>query len=142
MVRVVSGPAGGSLPFRCDICGYLLGAVVRRFWGRPLTPPAARPAFWLATTGLLAVLGSLGYFGIMLLTSETIVGPVVVGRTIPWITLQLLSLGVVVAAVVTGWTWWRTRSQVEGSRRVRLNLLITAATLFAPWALYWGLLLP
>lgn len=112
----------------------LLGTVVRRFRRRSQRPPAPQSAFWLAITGLLTVLGSLGYFGIMLLTSETIVGPVVLGRTIPWITLQLL--GVVVAAFATGGTWWRTRSQVEGSRRVLLGLLITAAVLFAPWALY------
>jgi hypothetical protein len=128
--------------FVVTFAGYLLGTAVRRFQGGTQTPPAAQSAFWLATTGLLTVLGSLGYFGIMLLTSETIVGPVVLGRTIPWITLQFLSLGVVVAAVATGRTWWRSRRQVEGSRRVVLGLLVTAATLFAPWALYWGLLLP
>ena len=122
--------------------GYVLGTAVRHFRGRTQTPPAPRSAFWLATTGLLTVLGSLVYFGIMLITSEAIVGPVVLGRTIPWITLQFLSLGVVVTAVATGRTWWRTRSQVEGSPRVLLGLLITAATLFAPWAVYWGLLLP
>ncbi|HSJ84578.1 MAG TPA: CocE/NonD family hydrolase [Acidimicrobiia bacterium] len=122
--------------------GYLLGTVVRRSRKRPPTPPAAQSALWLAASGLLTVLGLLGYFGIMLLTSEAMVGPVVLGRTIPWITLQLLSLGVVVAAVATGRTWWRTRSQGKGSRRARLGLLITAATLFVPWALYWGLLLP
>jgi hypothetical protein len=128
--------------FVVTFAGYLLGTVVRRFRGGSQTPPAARSAFWLAITGLLTVLGLFGYFGIMLLTSEAIVGPVVLGRTIPWITLQLLSLGVVVAAVATGVTWWRTRSQVEGSRRVRLGMLMTAATLFALWAFYWGLLLP
>ena len=128
--------------FVVTFAGHLLGRFVRRFRGRPSTSPAAQSALWLAATGLLAVLGSLGYFGIMLLTSEAIVGPVVLGRAIPWITLQLLSLSVVVAAVATGRTWWRTRSQAEGSRRARLGLLITAATLFVPWALYWGLLVP
>ena len=128
--------------FVVTFAGYLLGRLVRRFRGRPSTSSAAQSALWLAAAGLLTVFGSLGYFGIMLLTSEAIVGPVVLGRTIPWITLQFLSLGVVVAAVATGGTWWRTRSQFEGSQRVRLGLLITAATLFVPWALYWGLLLP
>lgn len=92
--------------------------------------------------GLVTVLGSLGYFSTMLLTGETVVGPVVLGRTIPWITLQLLALGVVISAVATAILWWRSRRHADGSRRIGVGLLITASAVFVPWALYWGLLLP
>lgn len=122
--------------------GYLLSALIRRFRGQPQTHPAARTGFWVATTGLVTVFGLLGYFGIMLITSETVVGPVVLGRTIPWITLQLLALGVVVGAVVTSVKWWRYRGHAHSNGTVLLGLSTTAAALFVPWALYWGLLLP
>jgi len=128
--------------FVVAFAGYLLGGLIRRFRGQRQTHPAARAAFWLATIGLVTVFGSLGYFGIMLVTSEAVVGSVVLGRTLPWITLQILALGVVVGAVATTVIWWRSRSDTHGSRPVWFPLLTTAATLFVPWALYWGLLLP
>ncbi|MEV4057378.1 alpha/beta hydrolase [Amycolatopsis sp. NPDC049688] len=95
--------------------------------------PAARPARWLSATGLLAVLGFLGVDVLIQLTMGRSLGPVVLGRPLPWLALQLLAVGAVAATIGTAVAWWRRRS-------LRLGVLLAGGVLFVPWALYWGLL--
>jgi dienelactone hydrolase len=95
--------------------------------------PAARSARWLSATGLLAVLGFLALGVLIQLTLGRSLGPVVLGRPLPWLALQLLSAGVVAAAIGTAVAWWRRRS-------LRLGVVLAGGVLFVPWALYWGLL--
>jgi len=122
--------------------GYGLSAAVRRLRGRRGAPPARRPARWLATTGLLSVLGLFGYLGYLASTGAKSLGVVVLGRPVPWLVLQLLALGVVAATVTTIMVAWRARSELSGVHRARLGLLVVGGVVFLPWALHWGLLLP
>jgi hypothetical protein len=60
-------------------------------------------------------------------------GPVLAGRPLAWLALQLLSLGAVAAAIGTAVAWWRHRTP-------RLGVLLAGGVVFVPWAIYWGLL--
>jgi len=133
---------GVVLVILAGFASYPFIAVVQRFRGTRQVTPRDRPARWLAGAGLVTVLGSFGYFGFLLLTTEAVLGPVVLGRTIPWITLQLSAAVAVIAAVVTGTVWWRPRNTADGRMRVELGPLLVSTTAFVPWALYWGLLVP
>lgn len=95
--------------------------------------PSARAARWLSATGLLAVLGFLVVAVLIQVTLGRQLGPVVLGRPLPWLVLQLLSLGAVAAAIGTAVAWWRHRTP-------RLGVLLAGGVVFVPWAVYWGLL--
>ncbi|MDQ7808034.1 alpha/beta hydrolase [Amycolatopsis sp. A133] len=95
--------------------------------------PGARPARWLSATGLLTVLGFLVVDVLIQLTMGRGLGPVVAGRPLPWLVLQLLSLGAVAATIGTAVAWWRTRGH-------RLGVVLAGGVVFVPWAVYWGLL--
>ncbi|GAA1989238.1 alpha/beta hydrolase family protein [Amycolatopsis minnesotensis] len=122
--------------------GYGVGGAVRRLRGRRDVPLARRPARWLAATGLLSVLGLFGYLGYLASTGAKNLGVVVLGRPLPWLVLQVLAVGVVVAAVATIAVAWRARPELARPHRLRLGLLAAAGVVFLPWALHWGLLLP
>ncbi|OXM70596.1 alpha/beta hydrolase family protein [Amycolatopsis vastitatis] len=102
-------------------------------WG--LVRGGARPARWLAATGLLAVLGFLVVDVLIQTTMGKGLGPVILGRPLPWLALQLLSLGAVAATIGTAAAWWRART-------LRLGVLLAGGVAFVPWAIYWGLLTP
>lgn len=102
--------------------------------------PLARPARWLATTGLLATGGFLAYYIALTAGAAMAPGPVLFGRTLPWLAVQLIAVGVVVAGVVTAVSWWRQRNETTGGARV--GLLLAGAVVFVPWAVHWGLLMP
>jgi len=95
--------------------------------------PAAASARWLSATGLLAVLGFLVVDVLIQTTMGKGLGPVVAGRPLPWLALQLLSLGAVAATIGTAVAWWRHRTP-------RLAVVLAGGVLFVPWAVYWGLL--
>ncbi|NBH03531.1 alpha/beta hydrolase [Amycolatopsis sp. SID8362] len=95
--------------------------------------PAAKAARWLSATGLLAVLGFLAVDVVIQVSMGKGLGPVVAGRPLPWLALQLLSLGAVAATIGTAVAWWRHRTP-------RLGVLLAGGVVFVPWALYWGLL--
>jgi uncharacterized protein len=123
---------------------YPLTGLISRWAGRRQTPPGTRTGRWLALAGLTTVLGWLAYTAVMVLSTETAIGPVVLGRTVPWLVLHALSVGTVAATVATALAWWRAYRRIEGRRTaaVRLGPPLTAAVVFLPWALYWGLLVP
>lgn len=121
---------------------YGLSAAIRRLRGHRGAPPVRRPARWLATTGLLSVLGLFGYLGYLASTGAKSVDTVVFGRPVPWLVLQFLALGVVAATVSTIVMSWRAKSELSATHRVRLGLLVAGGVVFVPWALHWGLLLP
>ncbi|MFF3788166.1 alpha/beta hydrolase family protein [Streptomyces sp. NPDC001933] len=123
-----------------SFAAYLLAELARRLRRRPAAPGAGRAPRWLAATGLATVLGFLGYFGFVTMTLTT--GPVLGGRPVLWLLLQLLTAGVVLAAAATAMGWWRARSSATGRTRARLGLLGLTSTVFVPWALFWGLMMP
>ncbi len=130
---------GAMLLFLIAFAGYP-GARVFRV-GRTL-PPVRLPARVLAATGLATALGLLVYLFFVLETAGTIVGPVVAGRPLPWLLLQLLAGTAVVATVAMAATSWRARHYLSDGSRARLGLLLTGGVVLAPFAVYWGLLQP
>ncbi|MEU4572703.1 dienelactone hydrolase family protein [Nonomuraea sp. NPDC023979] len=145
--------------FALACLGHPVAALVRRVRGRRGVPVAARPARVFVAALAATTLGFLGYVGVLALTGATVIGPVVLGRPVPWLLLQLLAVTVVAAGITTAVTAWRTRRRpAHGAKgasraavqdiapapegRVRLWLLLVAGLAFVPWALFWGLIIP
>jgi hypothetical protein len=97
---------------------------------------------WLAGVGLVAVLGIVGYLNYLMFTSETAVRPVVAGRPLPWLALQVLALTIGVSILALAASWWSARQTVTGAERALLGALLTGGVVFIAWAAYWGLLMP
>ncbi|BCJ75022.1 hypothetical protein CS0771_45660 [Catellatospora sp. IY07-71] len=113
-------------------------AVARRV--RRRTVAVTRCARVLAGVGVLAVLGFTGYFVTVVDSANwrgISPGPMLAGRPVFWLALQVIALITVIATAMTAYAW-RTAT----GDRLRLGLLITGGVLFLPWSLYWGLLLP
>ena len=104
------------LVFLVAFAGYPLTAAARRISGRRSAPPARRPAGWLAATGLAATMGSLSYVVFVMVTAANVIGPVVLGRPIPWLGLQLLAVATVVATAATALSWRRHRRDLPAAR--------------------------
>jgi dienelactone hydrolase len=122
--------------------GYAVLGVARRTGGHRERPPARGSARGLAATALSAGLGLYGYFGSLLLTNERALGPLVLGRPVPWLALQLLAVAAVITLAATGVATWRARADLRGWLRLRLGVLLACGVVFVPWAVYWGLLVP
>jgi uncharacterized protein len=69
-------------------------------------------------------------------------GPVLAGRALPWLTLQLLTLTALAAAVAAAVSWWRHRRTLARGAAARLAVLLSGAVLLLPWSAAWGLLTP
>ncbi|MER6670064.1 prolyl oligopeptidase family serine peptidase [Amycolatopsis japonica] len=111
---------------------------VTALFRRRETVPLAGPARWLASTGTLATAGFLVYYIALSMGAAMTPGPVLFGRTLPWLALQSIAVGVVAAGAVTAVSWWRGKERGG----VRVGLLLAGAALFVPWAVHWGLLVP
>ncbi|WP_405163227.1 hypothetical protein OG203_44385 [Nocardia sp. NBC_01499] len=128
--------------FLVAFAAYPLAGLVSRIRRRRALSPVRGQARVLVATGALAVTGFLGYFGLLQIIGMRHLGPLVLARPIPWLVLQLLAVGMVLATVATGLSWWRHRHETIGGDRLRLLLLLAAGAVFVPWAIYWGLLIP
>jgi dienelactone hydrolase len=113
------------------LAAYLVG-------GRRRLPRLAR---WAAVVGPVMVLGSLGYLMFLLAVAAKVTGPVLLGRPLPWLVLQLLAVATTVTtgAVVAA---WRHAARLTTYDRVRLGLLTLAGVLTALWTVRWSLLVP
>ncbi|MFD6449624.1 alpha/beta hydrolase family protein [Nocardia sp. NPDC060220] len=104
--------------------------------------PDRLPARVLLCTTVIGILGTIVQLGYILTTRATSFGPLLFGRTLPWLALQLIAFGAVVAL---GFVLARARHTLAGASagaRTRWVLLVCGGTGFVLWALYWGLLLP
>ena len=115
-------------------------AVVRRLRGRRGQVPVRWPARGLAAGGIVTVLGTLGYLASIVSSGATDVRSSVIGRPLPWLLLQLVTLGVLAAAAITAEGWRTRRRQLTTAERFRLATLALGGAAFLPWAVYWGLL--
>lgn len=122
--------------------GYPLIAAGRRILGHRTAPPVRLPARLLAATGLTTAAGLVLYMFFMLATAANVIGPVLLGRPVPWLILQILALVTVASTIATAEAWRRHHHALDRTSRVGLGLLLTAGVAFLPWALYWGLLIP
>lgn len=131
---------------------YLLAAfgvaLARLVHGHPPATPeptvqrARRWAPWLTITGLATIVGFLCYFGFLIFTDASAVGPMIAGRPIPWLVLQVLAAGASVSTVALSVSWWSARAEMSRVERVRIGVLLLGGAVFVVWATYWGLLVP
>jgi hypothetical protein len=121
---------------------YPLTAVIRRLRRRRDPLPTRWPARALVAAGLAIPPLTIGYLGFIMVTGALAPGPVVVGRPLWWLVLQLATLGAAAAAVALIVRWWRERRQLPPGTNVRFGVLVAGAAVFLPWAAYWGLLTP
>lgn len=123
---------------------YPLVALVRRIRGSSPLAPIGSSARLLAAAGTVTVLGFFVYLIYLIMSPPTVAasGPVLAGRPLVWLLLQMLALVTAGALAATATFWYRRRSRVSRGEQLRLGLLLAGGVLFIPWALYWGLLLP
>ncbi|SDY13716.1 hypothetical protein SAMN05421504_104627 [Amycolatopsis xylanica] len=117
--------------------GIVLLALLGAFLGCVFLRRSARPARLLAVSGTATVVGFLAFFAFMQMGGMKNIGPVVLGRPILWLLLQLLAAATMVAAIGTAVRYRRSPAQ-----RKRTFTLLGGSLVFVPWALYWGLLVP
>lgn len=118
------------------LAGFL-AAPLRRRGGRTRAVWLTR---WLAAAGPAVVVGTLAYLMFLLATAGKVTGPLVLGRPVPWLALELLTVATTAAGIAAAVSWWRSG---RGRRdRVRLGLSVGAALLLLPWVASWGLLAP
>lgn len=111
----------------------------------PLKLPVRRWMRWLAGTGLAAIVGFLCYLNFLMFTGASAVGPVVVGRPLPWLALQALSVAAAFSTLALAVSWWSCRGAVRGAERGVAErawgiVMLTGGVVFVAWATYWGLL--
>ena len=122
---------------------YPVTALVRRIRGRCGGAVGATPASIVWVAGLLAVFGTTIFLIFVMVTAATQpLGPVMFGRPLLWLALQILAIVTIGAGVWAGIVWFRERAQITRWAGVQLATLIGGTLLFMPWALYWGLLTP
>ncbi|MFF2086691.1 alpha/beta hydrolase family protein [Nocardia sp. NPDC058176] len=117
--------------------GYVVTGLVRTW--RLSTP---LPGRILVCTTLIAIAGTIVQLGSLLTNRAMSFGPLLFGRTLPWLALQATALA---ALVALGFVLARARPVLAGAStgaRVRWAVLVGGGTGFVLWALYWGLLLP
>jgi hypothetical protein len=95
----------------------------------------------IVTAGLITTLGLPVYLLFLMITAANVIGPVVVGRPLPWLLLQVSTVTVGVCTMVIAVRWWRSRRRGERTDHHRLMLLAAGLVLLG-WAGYWGLLVP
>ncbi len=125
--------------FLVAFLGYPLA---RLFRVRQIPAPVRLSATVLAATGLGTALGLLMYLFFTLETAGTIVGPVIAGRPLPWLGLQLLAGTALAATISTAVASWRGRHDLSRWTLARLGLLLAGGVALGPFAIYWGLLQP
>jgi hypothetical protein len=95
----------------------------------------------LIAAGLLTTLGLPFYLLFLMITAANVIGPVVLGRPLPWLLLQVSTVTVGVCTVVIAARWWGSRRRSERADHPRL-ILVAAGAVLLGWASYWGLLVP
>jgi hypothetical protein len=108
---------------------------------RPRTSGLSGIQRLLIATGLLTTLGFPVYLLFLMITAANVIGPVVMGRPLPWLLLQGSTVSVGVCTVVIAVRWWRSRRRGEPIDHPR-PILVAAGALLLGWAGYWGLLVP
>ncbi|WP_227998041.1 alpha/beta hydrolase family protein [Nocardia australiensis] len=119
------------------LSGYALTGIVQA-WRLPDRWPARTLVF----TAMFGIAGAVVQLGYILSTRATSFGPLLFGRTLPWLALQLVA---VCAVIALGLVLARGRHTLAGATtgaRTRWVILVCGGTGFVLWALYWGLLLP
>ncbi|WP_204367001.1 hypothetical protein, partial [Nocardiopsis chromatogenes] len=110
-----------------------------RLRGRPRLPPGRRTAGAVALAGLAIPPLTIGYLGLIMTTAGTAPGPVLAGHPLPWLALQLATLGAATATLTLGIRCHRARARLDTPAKIRLGSLYAGTAVLLPWAAYWGL---
>ncbi|MDA2803236.1 alpha/beta hydrolase family protein [Nocardiopsis suaedae] len=119
--------------------GSLLVGAYSRLRGRPRLHPGRRTATALGLVGLAVPPLTIGYLGVIMISAGTTPGPVVAGHPLPWLALQLATLGATAAALSLGVRCYRARASFDTPAKIRLGSLLAGTAVLLPWAAYWGL---
>ena len=120
---------------------YPLAGLVGRIRRRSMASELGGTQRLIVAAGLFTTLGLLVYLLFLMITAANVIGPVVVGRTLPWLLLQGSTVTVGVCTVVIAVRWWRSRRRGERTDPHRL-ILVAAGAVLLGWAGYWGRLVP
>ncbi|WP_051166105.1 alpha/beta hydrolase family protein [Amycolatopsis orientalis] len=111
--------------------GFAVGGVVSLVRRR-----GTRSSRWLAGLGTATVAGFVGMLGWAQMSGMKNLGPVLAGRPLPWLAVQVLAVATVAALAAT------LAGLRKPDRRREVLAPLAAGLVFVPWAVCWGLLLP
>jgi hypothetical protein len=120
---------------------YPLRGLVGHLRRRSVTMRLGGTQRLIVTAGLFTTLGLPVYLLFLMITAANVIGPVVAGRPLPWLALQMSTATVGVCTVVIAFRWWRSRNRGERTDHHR-PILVAAGAVLLGWAAYWGLLVP
>jgi hypothetical protein len=120
----------------------LAGRIRRRSMALKLAAPnLSGTQRLIVAAGLFTTLGLPIYLLFLVITAANVIGPVIMGRPLPWLLLQGSTVIVGVCTAVIAVRWWRSSRRGERTDHHRL-ILVAAGTVLLGWAGYWGLLVP
>ena len=125
---------------------YPLAGLVSRIRGRSMSLGLGGSGLGgtqrlIVAAGLFTTLGLPVYLLFLMITAANVIGPVVVGRPLPWLLLQASAATVGACTIVIAVRWWRSRHRAERTDHPRL-ILVAAGAVLLGWVGYWGLLVP
>jgi hypothetical protein len=130
-----------TLGFALYFLAGLVGRIRRRSMVSELGASGLRTQRLIVAAGLFTTLGLPLYLLFLMITAANVIGPVVVGRPLPWLLLQGSALAVGVCTILIAVKWSRSRRRGEPIDHDRL-ILAAAGVVLLGWAGYWGLLVP
>lgn len=95
----------------------------------------------LVAAGMLTTLGLPVYLLFLMITAANVIGPVIIGRPLPWLLLQVSAITVGICTIVITVRWWTSGRRSERADQPRL-IVVAAGAVLLSWAGYWGLLAP
>ncbi len=146
---------GNMVLFTVAFMGYGVVAMWRwakkKFLHRSAAKTAPSPVRWFARSLAIAGTATWVYFNYYLFSTyialndsdrHVLGDAVIAGRTGTWLTLQIVSLVIVVLGILLVVGWWQKRNQIQKAEQVRLGVVLAGVVVFIPWAVYWQLLTP
>lgn len=92
----------------------------------------------ISISGMISIFGFFGYFGYITMTNEP--GLIIMGRPLPWIALQFISIATGLFTVLLAVSWRKAHAATNSPENIRFGLQLIGGMLFIPWAIYWKLL--
>ncbi len=133
---------GMLVPVLIGFLGYPLTAWIGSKSDATQSKSIRRWSGSLALLGIVTVVGTVGYMLWLFSFGGPTESAFFAGQPLVWLLLHILAPLVLLAAIATGFVWWRTRAVVAGAFRIRIAVLLCTAAIFIPWALSWRVLLP
>jgi hypothetical protein len=135
------GHLGLILTLTMGFAFYPVAGLVGHIRRRSTAPGLGGTERLIVAAGLFTTLGLPVYLLFLMITAANVIGPVVVGRPIPWLLLQGSTAIVGVCTIAIAVRSWRSRHRAERTDHHRL-ILVAAGTVLLGWVGYWGLLEP